>query len=65
MGDSMSKWINWTGGKCPVPLDTVVDIRTRTQHGGCTGPAGLFCWKIKEYMMPHDIIAYRIVDDKD
>lgn len=55
-------WIEWAGGECPVPGDTVVDVRlTRGEYSGLKASdisegrwAGTF-------LQNGNIIAYRIV----
>lgn len=60
-------WIEWGGGECPVPLENVVDIRTRNgaHDEGFTAKfwaAGAFdWWKHESTDHDLDIIAYRVV----
>jgi len=50
-------WIEWKGGECPVPGDTVVTIRCRSGDED-TGPASNYYWLYDEDSC--DIISYRI-----
>lgn len=51
-------WIEWNGGKCPVPGDTVVQVKLRDNLKG-TNHACRYRWtRIGNY---DDIIAYRVV----
>lgn len=53
-------WIEWSGGGCPVPADTVVDVRFRNGDESITyRNAGGLDWQHDHH--PRDIIAYRIV----
>ena len=53
----MSDWIEWEGGECPVPGDTVVEIAKRTGRGRFI--AGTIRWDHVDH--PGDIVAYRVV----
>lgn len=58
MNHPESDWIEWGGGMCPVPFDTIVEI----EHGNketSKGNAGHFCWNYVEDGFY--ISAYRIV----
>ena len=70
MNQSESDWIEWGGGKCPVPDGTPVMIRLRngSEHGpfpalrlasGIDVDASSAFWVNHGYLV--DIIAYRIV----
>ena len=52
------RWIEWHGGKCPVPPDTMVKIKLCSGH--VTGPVlAVHCeWKHNNYHA--DIVEYRI-----
>lgn len=53
-------WIEWKGGECPVPPETLVICRLLGDHewkGGCPVKAGSMCWDLKGIL---DIIAYRL-----
>lgn len=54
----MSDWIEWKGGKRPVPKDTVVEVKTR--GGGGRVVAGTVRWG--HAAPPEDIVAYRVVE---
>jgi len=63
----MSDWIEWHGGECPVPPDTMVEVRYRSAILPKSGPdlARFEDW----YWQPHevglagsfDIVAYRVI----
>ena len=52
-------WIKWHGGECPVPPDTLVEVKLRCGHI-CYGPrrAGDYFWK-HEYGAT-DIFSYQV-----
>ncbi|MFD1709718.1 hypothetical protein FVQ98_10500 [Ottowia sp. GY511] len=55
-------WIKWHGGECPVPPDTLVEVRLRIGERGKPVAAGAYDW-------PHsdedgDIVEYRIVPEQ-
>jgi len=63
-------WIEWTGGECPVSVETEVEIKLRCGDTNGCQPAGLwasgFCdwWKHEPSIGAghrNDIIAYRVV----
>lgn len=59
----MSDWIEWTGGECPVPEDTQVEIRLG-ENGpeNATGPAGHWGWSHAGFKnLDAHITAYRVV----
>jgi hypothetical protein len=65
----MSDWIEWAGGKCPVPEGTVVDVRHRDGCGYLhlkaerdTYASGTF-WRCDN--MGGDIVAYRVCPADD
>lgn len=53
-------WIKWHGGECPVPPDTLVEVKLRCGHI-CYGPrrAGDYFWK-HQYGAT-DIFSYQVV----
>lgn len=55
-------WIQWLGGKCPVPEDTFVEFKVRAAPNQPLSPirAGLLLWRHRHPVT--DIIAYRVVD---
>ena len=53
----MSEWVEWEGGRCPVPYDTMVEVKTR--GGGGRVVAGTVRWGHAAH--PEDIVAYRVV----
>lgn len=70
-----SDWIPWEGGECPVPPDTVVDVKldvksTRSPGGLPTRlffPAKKWFWDTHNKKGPTrgDIIAYAVATDED
>ncbi len=55
-------WIDWHGGKCPVPFKALVYVIYRG-HGQDSGQALRFDWGHDNSV--EDIIAYRLVSDPD
>lgn len=62
----MTQWIEWKGGKCPVPEGTKVDLRFRDgdvfygQYVGGDTLTGPCFWRNED--SGGDIVAYRIQD---
>lgn len=54
-------WIQWSGGECPVPPDTVVDVRFRNGDSLESTVMAARCWRQSDYVSGGDIVAYRIV----
>ena len=53
-------WVKWEGGECPVPKDTIVQIRMRDGTGACEpGVAGELRWDHRGW--GGDITRYRVV----
>ena len=53
-------WVKWGGGKCPVPGDTVVEVKY------CDASVSPYIWQAEAFWWTHkgsahDIAAYRIV----
>lgn len=64
----MSEWIEWTGGECPVEKNQRVDVRYRTgQEAYYQIACGFFWTGFDEDGSEHpaDIIAYRVVKEKE
>jgi len=57
--DRKAGWIEWPGGECPVPLDTVVEYRLRSGRARMLRATGLYWQHDGGY---DDTIAYRVVD---
>ena len=54
------EWIEWNGGECPVPGDTLVDLKFADKGSCAVVSAGQFDWGHCDN--PYfNIIAYRIV----
>lgn len=49
----------WRGGKCPVPADTIVEVRLASEKSWCN-PAGNFDWNVEG--TAGDIVAYKVRD---
>ena len=65
----MSDWIEWHGGECPVPPDTMVEVRYRSAILPISA-ADLACrenwdWQPSEHGLTgsFDIVAYRVVSE--
>ena len=56
-----SKWIEWYGGDCPLPLDTPVCVMFRSGFCESKYKAGFWNWSIDGFS--GDIIKYRVVKD--
>lgn len=54
-------WIPWTGGECPVPGDTVVDVELRNGERFFDRESGYWDWRHSDLAL--DIIAYRVVKE--
>lgn len=56
-------WIEWSGGECPVPPDTLVEVLFRNGETDYTvQDAATYCWD--HVKCDQDIISYRVVDDE-
>lgn len=54
----MSEWIDWRGGKCPVPGDMLVEVRLR-EGSTYKGYPSSFSWQLNGHW--DDVINYRVV----
>lgn len=54
-----ANWINWHGGKCPVPSLTLVSVRFRTGKGS-SGSASARAFRWDHMRLGGDIVAYRV-----
>lgn len=70
----MSEWIQWDGGACPVPDETLVDVKYRdgrvrlamlanVHRNDCFLDAGPAFWLGDGYQ--NDIVAYRLTSFAD
>lgn len=57
-----SPWIEWHGGECPVPSDTMVKIKLRSGHVGGQVFAGHCVWEHHNYHT--DIVEYHTITDQ-
>lgn len=68
MKDEANNWIEWSGGICPLPIDTLIITRLRSGWES-SGPAmaGYHRWDhgrtldSDPNLRANDIIAYRVV----
>ena len=58
----MNDWIEWKGGECPVPADTVVNVRFRNGRESMSDACN-WCWS--HGGSSEDIVAYRVVKEAD
>lgn len=60
---SSDGWIPWTGGECPVPEDTLVEVRLRGEvvEEYAKGFAANLWWTHEEEYPEADIVAYRVL----
>ena len=70
---TQTDWIEWVGGECPLPADTLVQVKFRdgmysvqqlgTTAGYWDGNGSNFtsCWQHNADEGHSDIIAYRVV----
>ena len=58
-------WVPWNGGRCPVPGETLVEVRSRDGDTE-TAPACGWEWELASEFPKSDIVAYRVIKwDKD
>ena len=55
-------WIKWNGGECPVPPDTLVEVKFRRGDSTSEHPASDYCWR--HYGEDHDTVEYRTVTEQ-
>ena len=55
----MTDWIEWGGGECPVPPDTLVEVRFRNDALNAFCSAGDWSWSWAD--LASDIVAYRVL----
>lgn len=54
-------WIEWSGGPCPVPLNTKVEVKYRNGLSGVYRASQLgICWRNDDN--PYDVVAYQVLD---
>jgi len=56
-------WKLWGGGECPVPPDTLVEVRFRMMRNGLhvqSGPRRADTWQWQHRFGTGDVIYYRI-----
>ena len=54
--------IKWDGGECPVPPDTLVEVKFRRGDSTSEHPASDYCWR--HYGEDHDTVEYRTVTEQ-
>lgn len=62
----MNPWKPWTGGECPVPIGTLVDVKHRDGGLYSKTPAmgGGYADDWNHIEHPSDIIAYRFHEER-
>ena len=58
-----NKWIEWRGGECPVPGDTLVNVRLRSGNVSRSTRAAIHHWDQIGSLV--DVVAYRVVQEED
>lgn len=56
----MTDWIEWKGGECPVPPDTLVGVQFRNGETN-VAPAKMYWWPHQNRADIRDIVAYHVV----
>lgn len=57
----MNEWIEWKGGRCPVPASTLVDVRHRSGREYFGASATYDHAAVWDHLnSPSDIVAYRL-----
>ena len=56
-----SPWIKWHGGECPVPPETMVDIKLRSGFVRGLRPAGKYIWNHDDDDDDGDIMEYCVI----
>lgn len=56
------EWIDWAGGKCPVPLETRVETWQRNGFISAPRPAATVGWSWHVFRPSQDVCAYRIAE---
>ena len=61
---TQAEWIKWNGGECPVPDETLVDVKFNNGKESVSNKEGELasCWCWLNENNGHDISAYRIHD---
>ena len=54
--------IKWDGGECPVPLDTLVEVKLRCGASEISGLAKKYCWHHNDDGA--DIVEYRTITEQ-
>lgn len=56
-------WIDWEGGLCPVPMDTLIQVQLRYEAERNAGQPACkaWHWPWRHRDFDSDIIAYRVV----
>lgn len=58
-----NKWIEWRGGECPVPGDTLVDVCFCSGNVSRSTRAAIHHWDQIGSLV--DVVAYRVVQEED
>lgn len=59
-----TEWVSWSGGKCPLPADTIVEVKFYDRQTESGSKASAYVWRhgtlgVREL----DIIAYRVIPE--
>ena len=57
-----NSWRKWSGGKCPVPGDTLVHVKFR--YGGSSEDYTANYYRWANYGVGSDIVEYCVVDER-
>lgn len=57
-----NKWIEWKGGKCPVPPETIVEVKFDDGYVASGDFAEVWDWRAP--IVDMTIVAYRVVERK-
>ena len=60
----MSDWIEWSGGECPVPPYTRVEVRFRNGALNSVSSAKDWTWKWPAGRGAYDIVGYRVISEE-
>lgn len=61
--DSMTAWIPWSGGECPVAGDIAVSVRFRNGREYKNQSADSWSWKHHTGTSGWEVVAYRVSAD--
>jgi hypothetical protein len=61
IAEANNEWIDWAGGDCPVPPDTLVEVELMNGHKSKSFRAGEWDWSLHDGK--YNIIRYRVVSE--